>query len=599
LFLGLYSCTTQNITKRIFKSEIIADTNKFSQITYDVEHGFIETVKMHMKNGDAYILEIIRRDIYKDKIIVSGIRVDENDRVNNESEFVIKLREIDSVYISDRSYTKDFLFNDSTRLMIRNELMSQRLKSLKIKMMDDVEFDINSLNGIHNDSIIGWGQKVDINRNFIGKGKFKICINDIALIETDVVHPNLNFIGLISNAVITGSLMIGYVVYCALNPKACFGSCPTFYAWDGQKMSLMAEGFSASILPSLEENDIDALYLARPPSRILEIDLTNEAYETHVIRKTDILAVRRKPGNRVISDGKDDFWEVSKFICPSKVNDSKDSSLELLSKYDGNERCSKTDSFNLAKKESIELQFNAPGAKNLGIVIASRQSLVTTFLFYQTLAYMGTNAVSILASIDSDSSSLRKNILHSNDILGGIDIEVLINDSWVKVGTIDEKGPIASDIKLIKLPEGINSPVEIKLIMSKGYVRIDYVSLAEIHNETKPVKLKPDMVYSDGMDDLRAFDCLSQNLEPLITFPGDKYRIVYSLPEDYQNYELFMDTKGYYLEWIRNEWLKEENPAMVYQYFSNPTEYFRNLAPLYKKIEPDIEFTFWNSRYVK
>ncbi len=71
---------------------------------------------------------------------------------------------------------------------------------------------------------------------------------------------------------VTGKLLaMGFVgvpstflsVFCLANPKACFGSCPTFYAWNGKDMKLMAEGFSSSILRSYEKSDIDMLYWSK------------------------------------------------------------------------------------------------------------------------------------------------------------------------------------------------------------------------------------------------------------------------------------------------------------------------------------------------
>ena len=65
----------------------------------------------------------------------------------------------------------------------------------------------------------------------------------------------------------------GMTVYCIANPKACFGSCPTFYAQDeaGQPM-MMAEGFSASVSPTLEDTDLDALFRATADRRRIHPD---------------------------------------------------------------------------------------------------------------------------------------------------------------------------------------------------------------------------------------------------------------------------------------------------------------------------------------
>ena len=42
--------------------------------------------------------------------------------------------------------------------------------------------------------------------------------------------------------------------------------------------------------------------------------------------------------------------------------------------------------------------------------------------------------------------------------------------------------------------------------------------------------------------------------------PGDSYELAYDLPAG-DNFELFLDSRGYYLEWMREQWLRDENPV--------------------------------------
>jgi hypothetical protein len=83
----------------------------------------------------------------------------------------------------------------------------------------------------------------------------------------------------------------------------------------------------------------------------------------------------------------------------------------------------------------------------------------------------------------------------------------------------------------------------------------------------------------------------------LVTYPGDAYRIRYDLP--FNDAELFLDSKGYYLEWMREEWVKEQNFKKMARMMNNPSKYLKEASLPYKKMEPIMEKTFWNSRYVK
>ncbi|MCZ7616591.1 MAG: hypothetical protein M5T52_24270 [Ignavibacteriaceae bacterium] len=83
-----------------------------------------------------------------------------------------------------------------------------------------------------------------------------------------------------------------------------------FYAFNGEDFIVQSEGFSSSISPSLEERDIDALYRIKPKSKDFTIQLKNEAYETHVIRSANLLALPKPDGGRVFATPDDEFYQA-------------------------------------------------------------------------------------------------------------------------------------------------------------------------------------------------------------------------------------------------------------------------------------------------
>ena len=409
--------------------------------------------------------------------------------------------------------------------------------------------------------IIGRGVKLDYNRAPIDSGKLKIPITDVSLVETNVSNTNFNVVFLAGLSVVTTALG----VFCILNPKACFGSCPTFYASDGTNMILQAEGFSSSIAPNLEARDIDALYHAKPKNRIFDVDVTNEALETHIIRYANILAVPKPLGGRIFHTNENEFYGLTNLSVPVSVRDPIGETTRLFSEFDGKERYSFADSIDLTTKETIELTFknNEPGKK--GFVLGFRQTLMTTFLFYQTLAYMGTRYGDWFSNMSNGIKTFPGFILNADNLFGSIEPSYQ-NDSgeWVALDKLYENGPIATDVHLIKIPEEIIRPViRIKLKMTKGYWRIDYAAIGNLEGKASPVVLKPVDIINNGRSDSNAHACLIDSMSQLITYPGDRYKLIYNLPEDFSNYELFLDSRGYYLEWMRREWLAEENPIKI------------------------------------
>ena len=241
--------------------------------------------------------------------------------------------------------------------------------------------------------VTGSGSHQNLNREILDLGDFQIPLQEIVLAETNQIRGSTAEGVLTALTVITGI----FTIVCIANPKACFGSCPTFYASNGSDFIVQSEGFSSSISPSLEVKDVDALYRIKPTSENFEIQLRNEAYETHVIRSANILAL---PNQKVVvftatPDG--DFIQAKNLIEPIKVIAPEGECSDKLCSFDGQERFSAADSTDLAAKEIIELTFYNVPSNNLGLVIASRQTLLTTFLFYQSLAYMGTKAGDWLA----------------------------------------------------------------------------------------------------------------------------------------------------------------------------------------------------------
>lgn len=467
---------------------------------------------------------------------------------------------------------------------------------LKLHMKNGDLYLMNSWN-LDSGKVTGKGQLYDYNRTLKKVDDFKIPIKDIVIAETNSIKAAAGTSIMLIPTIAAGI----FGIVCLVNPKACFGSCPTFYTNNGRDYQIQAEGFSSSVSSCLEENDVDALYNYKAVSNNLEILLKNEAYETHFIRNADILALPREQGNRVLAAEDGGFYEVNCFTNPNSILGEEGDCSENLCSFDGEERFSSADSSYLASKESIVLTFDnvSPGKK--GLVITSRQSLLMTYIFYQGLAYMGTMAGDYYSKLERDTTTWKNLMRNTRGVLGRIEVYVGNSDNtWQKVGESGEFGPIASDIKIVPFNIKDHIPtLKIKLKMTKGFWRIDYLSMVNILNPVNPIRISPSEAYPEiDRKGSGIVAILNDDDSLLVTLPGDNYLLHYRLPDDYNNYELFLESRGYYMEWMRKEWMDEENPVMVYKMFFNPQQYFKDLAPLYKKIEAGMEETFWSSKYV-
>jgi hypothetical protein len=458
--------------------------------------------------------------------------------------------------------------------------------------------------------ITGVGSLYDARRAGGGDAYRSAPLDSVALFETNVtkVSPSVGALTLMSGA------SLAFTGYCIANPKSCFGSCPTFYVSDGAKPVLMAEGFSASIAPSLEATDTDALVRARPAGGRLEVAMVNEALETHVVRHVDLLAVPRPAGKRVFATPGGGFLAAAAVSIPVSARGPEGDILSAVVADDGVERYSAADSLDLAAREILEFTFAPGSAGPAGLVIGSRQTLLSTFLFYRTLAAMGTQAGTWLATLERQGAGAKERFSGPGGILGGIEIRVDRNGAWERAGEIQEHGPLAVDVVCVPLGPVGTEPVRVQLRMTRGKHRLDVVALARVDQAVEPIRLAPvavlrvDAESASGVPDPDARDRLTDPGKTLVTFPGDRYTLVYEFPGgdgggngggDAPAWDLFLESRGYYLEWIREAWLPDESASDVAEILFLPRRALRRLAPEFKAVEGEMEDFFWRSKYAR
>lgn len=442
--------------------------------------------------------------------------------------------------------------------------------------------------------VTGSGDLYDVNRSRVSSGAVRLPADSVAVYETNELETASQVPAMVA---LTAASAVMTAI-CISSPKTCFGSCPTFYVRDQEAWRLSAEGFSSSVAPCLEATDIDAFYRVPLRDTVLTVRMRNEALETHVVRSVDLLLVPRRAGGRAFHAGGGAFVQGGRLLAPRRAVGPEGDCLSALEMIDGRERCSLADSVNLAERETIELEFPDPGTGRLGLVIAARQSLVTTYLFYQSLAYMGKEAGWWLASLDRGGQAAREASHGIGDALGRIDVERPAADGrWIFCGSFGETGPLATDTGIVPLLGKSTGPVRLRLRLARGCWRIDGVALTELGEEVTPLTIRPSRVLRGGRTDDAALRSLLGAAPPLLTVRGDDYDLVYNLPPDAARFEPFLQSRGYYLEWMRDEWVREENQDKAVELFLDPEGALRNLAPRFKAQEAAMEAAFWGSRF--
>jgi len=453
------------------------------------------------------------------------------------------------------------------------------------------------------DSLKGEGALYDLNRNNIEDGQLSFAIEDMAIIETNnldqLKSKDSERIALLS--ILTAANVILDLV-CLANPKACFGSCPTFYV-NGDDMihGANAEGFSNAISPALEYGDIDALQHSTSKERF-QLTMKNEAFETHMVNELALFAVPKSRDENVFHDNDGNYYKAKEIVEPSSASAEGKDIRSLICGIDETEYFSLTDSFDLTKKEEVILEFeNMPNERH-GIVINHRQTLLTTFLLYSGLSYMGDEVGDYFAKIETN-RYIKKKLGSPFKKLGGIKMFVWdpAKRKWKFVEELYETGPIAENLIISPIwnmqPQG--GKMKIKLEMSKGLWRIDHIGLSSIENPVEPLKVHPSEI--DIVEGGAYFpeDVSADDEEYLISFPGDEYNLQFDFPKlPYgEKYELFLSAIGYYLEWMRSSWLEGKDLPKLKRMLMHDRQTWRELAIEFKSMEHEMESVFWSSKY--
>ncbi len=460
--------------------------------------------------------------------------------------------------------------------------------------------------------VTGAGSLYGVDRLLVRNGQARVPFDSIALLEAYGSRQKGSFgLGLLSVWSVGSGIVTGT---CLTDPKACFGSCPTFYV-AGDTGVVHAEGFSGSPLRVLEERDIDHLFRLDPPAGPFVITMRNEALETHAVRHVRLHVVDRPPGGRVFQASDATFRPATRITAPMACTGSTGDCLDRLRTLDEMEWSSRTDSADLLTRERLDLVFAARDlgidraqSASIGLVLGGRNTLVSTFLFYQALAFAGSRAGEMLATLERGT---RKDLPPVFDVLGEMaTIHVQVsqgNGRWQSAGFYREAGPIATDLSVlpITLPPG-EGPIRIRLDLAKGFWRLNQVALARLGNPVTPTTLDAqsvDHVATSSINPasgaaINPLRVLNDSEHHLITYPGDQYALRFELPARANNAarELFLESTGYYYEWMRQDWLPEENAAKAAQLLYTPAAALKALAPRFKMREAGMDSVFWNSR---
>lgn len=437
----------------------------------------------------------------------------------------------------------------------------------------------------------GRGARYTVERRRVAEGAFTLPREEVALVEEERSRPSpsLVLLGVVSTA------SLGMTTFCAINPKACFGSCPTFYVAgrDGAP-ALQAEGFSTSVARRLEADDVDLLPDAAPRAGVLDLEVRNEAPETHYLRRVALEVVDGPAGTAVHRLASGGYVALAAPVAPLAAPD--------LAAADGDERSLGSDGLDLAARASITLAFPPPLARRAAVVLTARNSLMNTWVFYHLLARLGPTMAGFFAAIERGDGAALGALRGFDEALGGIEVWARQgDDDWQRVGAFGYLGPIARVTQSVAFDVARpDAGVELRLDFARAHWRFDRVALAPVRAEgLRAQTLEPAVIAHSATGDLVATArSLRGEGERAGTLPGDTIRLRFAVPDGPRGGArgYFVRSRGYYYEWGREAWRAQADPTEAARLLADPRAALRSLAPAFAREEPELEAVFRASR---
>ncbi len=346
---------------------------------------------------------------------------------------------------------------------------------------------------------------------------------------------------------------------------AIFGSCPTIYSVEDGELVLDGESFPNSIVSLFEQRDVDRVRADASPEGVVELEIRNEALETHYINHLELLEVRHPSGAVALPAPDGGAYLLESFHAPLRAEDRSGRDV-LPSIALSDEDVFSTDPGRLAAAEPddlmdyVDVTFPAVEGDSVAVVLKLRNSLLNTVYFYDfMLAGQGARSLDWLGrDLESISYAIGLGDFYARYM--GLRVQVLDGGAYREVGKVGEVGPIAWDRVAVPVPVIGRDSLHIRLYFVADAWRIDEVSLAADVRTTVPRRVPLDDIASSShhgpsspMDVATAPDD-----QYLITMPGTRFQARFDVgaEPDEGRRTYFLAAQGYYTEWIRRSWLE-------------------------------------------
>jgi hypothetical protein len=407
---------------------------------------------------------------------------------------------------------------------------------------------------------------------------------------------------LILGATITFDVAIAAVILL----KAIFGSCPTVYSLDAAGERLEAECFSYSISRQFEMNDLDRLSVDPAYGGNLRLRLKNEALETHYVDRFRLAYVDHPAYVEVYPDDDGNVLAIGQPRAPFTAATS--DGVDILSRIAARDDISYTSGLAAVRRMLAENQkdriectiVRPPQAQDVVVVLRVRNTLQNTVLLYDVM--MRDQGIYVLEWLDRISN----NVLEAYSLyrwyknFAGMEVALVNRGRIEHREKIFDTGPIAWKDVAVHLPlDDDADTVTIRFEFLPDNWAIDYVGFSfdsPTHSPLRYASLEEAKDQSGAPLGERRRLVDEDDDEYLVTYPGESIDFGFVLPplSDARR-TLFVDSKGFYIEWVRPEWIKQRPDVVQFDPADVPL-HRKRLAELWVEKKDRFERQFFDAR---
>lgn len=371
-----------------------------------------------------------------------------------------------------------------------------------------------------------------------------------------------------------------------------FGSCPTIYADSAGVQTLQAESFSYSIAPLLEKRDVDLLATRADGRGVVRLDVRNEALETHYIDQLELLEARHDTDEIVLPVAKGGLAAIRKVVAPSSMTDSRghDVARELSAVddvlFNSTHAARAATDTTLEPEDYIDITLprsatRRRGRDSVAVVMNLRSSLLSTTIFYDHM--LARHGARSLDWVGHDLGRITTVAEVANWYADRFGLRVSVRDrgEWKQVVRLMDFGPAAWRTVAAMVPDVGDDSLHIRLSFVADEFRIDRVGISRDVRTVKPRAVRVARVSGSDAgprDDVRDF-IRDADDRRLLTSPTDRFFAEFDVgpdPRGKQTRTFLLAATGYYVEWVRPNWIASATDTLPFSARTTTREVLRS-----------------------